>query len=759
MPDGVGHRLHHSGDWSYHDPSDWDIYRAERIAIGIRLGQRWCSVSCIEDGVVKDLIIKVPSLVTFTKNQTYYGAEAIRHSISNISNCVYEFFGLLGRKYDDRWVQQFTKHITYSLIQIDRDKHPQIPKYSIINEDIGIPVRFSDHSQPHIFTVIEIVAQFLEYLVREAEDKVGCPIAHVAISVPNTFGQCQRLALMQAAKEVNIEPLRLVTSCMAASVCVRYFEMHRTLDEQATENNGNSNNSNNNSTANGNRGDTKYDDDDDYSQHTSHLNHEEYKNGYHDHHHHHDQGHDVVSNGYSDNGNTTTTTTTTSTKTKKKRKKKSNKTRVSLTQSNNDKCYLIADLSNLACSVSIIECKQKRHCNLIKVHHCAGNINDGIWKMINAFSLYVVRSFVDGYKGYYRPNLQQKTKATKTKKKKKKNGYGSHSKYKFQNDILVYDELRQIDEIEKHDDDDDDDGDGDDHGGGDDSNCEHKHSHNYEALKCRFRSQMLCDTIIEHLHDQYVNEEVQIHYEQFFRAFSLQLILTAKKMSEIALNPFLFNMTNCIDKILQEYSMEHRERNNTLHGHRHGHNNNNKSAAPAFPSIDECILIGDGGNIPDVVHLFSEYFNLNQEFDAQPIVSRGCAIVAAVDQELIPSPISLDLLPHSIRMEDATNNEQNENTLIIAAQNPCPCKKTITRYTYVNHQTLYRLQFYEGESNNNKLCRLIGKFEIRDIIKRPKRETKIVVAIHVDRNCIMFVSAEDVTSKPPQQLNVVRLEH
>ncbi len=49
---------------------------------------------------------------------------------------------------------------------------------------------------------------------------------------------------------------------------------------------------------------------------------------------------------------------------------------------------------------------------------------------------------------------------------------------------------------------------------------------------------MLCDTIIEHLHDQYKNEEVQIRYEKFYRSFSLELILTTAKLYQIALNHF-----------------------------------------------------------------------------------------------------------------------------------------------------------------------------------------------------------------------------
>ena len=169
------------------------MYRPERIAIGIRLGQRWCSVSAIEDGKVTDIINKIPSLVTFTPNKVYYGAEAIRHSIKNISTSIYQFFGLLGKKYDDKSVQQLMKHLTYKIVKINRNKMSSIPKYELIDENIGIPIKFTLNTKPRILTVIEIVSQFLEHILKESEDKIGCPIAHVAISIPNKFGQLQRL--------------------------------------------------------------------------------------------------------------------------------------------------------------------------------------------------------------------------------------------------------------------------------------------------------------------------------------------------------------------------------------------------------------------------------------------------------------------------------------------------------------------------------------------------------------------------------------
>jgi len=532
---------------------------------------------------------------------------------------------------------------------------------------------------------------------------------------------------------------------MAASVCLRYYEMNDTLIDR-----------NEPTSQHAHDHDVGIDDDfkhdllDDfgdfnnspYDAAPSHLHaHGKLNNG-------------LTANGYSNsNGYSQHTHSNGQPPTKKKKKS---------TKKKKSKCYLVADLSNIACSVSIIECKERRHSDMVKVQHCAGSINDGLWKMVNAFSLYVVKSFVDGYKGYYRPNLNIDSLGNVVHQRllssphlpgnsKQIQFYESITKYKYKNDTFVYEQLEKIDNIERHEDDEQDDDEEEEDG------ALILNESNSEALKCRFRSQMLCDTIIEHLHDQYKNDEVQIHYEKFYRSFSLQLILTSKKLHEVALNPFLFNLNNCIDKILEQFHSASLSENSNSNKKKKSMKRR-KRKKKRF-QIDECLLVGDGGNIPEVVNLFADIFNINLELDTQAMVARGCAIVCAVDQEFLASPISLDLLPHSIRMEDATNNEQNENTLIISAQNPCPCKKTITRYTYRNNQSVYKLRFYEGESKNNKLCTLIGVFEIRDITKRPKRETKIVIAVHVDRNCIMFVSAEDVVSKPPKPLTVVKLQH
>lgn len=58
---------------------------------------------------------------------------------------------------------------------------------------------------------------------------------------------------------------------------------------------------------------------------------------------------------------------------------------------------------------------------------------------------------------------------------------------------------------------------------------------------------------------------------------------------------------------------------------------------------------------------------------------------------------------------------------------------------------------------NKNTCELIGEYEIRKIEPRPKGLTRLVLAIHIDRNCIFMLSAEDGTVSPPVSLPVVRI--
>ena len=83
--------------------------------------------------------------------------------------------------------------------------------------------------------------------------------------------------------------------------------------------------------------------------------------------------------------------------------------------------------------------------------------------------------------------------------------------------------------------------------------------------------------------------------------------------------------------------------------------------------ISDCILVGALNRIPRLTEALSRYFEINQslekdtdlENENDALVTRGCAIVCAVDQELGMEPLSIELLPFSILMEDSCFIDEN----------------------------------------------------------------------------------------------------
>ena len=565
-------------------------------------------------------------------------------------------------------------------MKLDYERYNYLPMYTNCKEEIGIPISFTNKNKPQIYTIIQIVGQFLDHIMKIVQEKLGVKVNFVGISVSNTFGQIQRLALMQACKIADINNVRLVTSCLAASVYYKYNDILKY----------NNNNINNIKLSN-----------------------------------------------------------------------------------NKSELRLIADISNIACSLAIIQ-TQKKKSGVVLVQNSMGNERYGIWSMVNNFSIYVLKSFVSEYKKFYRPNLIYQNKKERMGKHRNRSSIQltiedimkikKNSKIDKKNDTQIYSELDEIETIELEeilsknnrkskqrynnnddsDDDDDDEYDDDEDIYDDERKININNNNNNseitdinkikeesEVLKCRFRSQMLCGNVIEHLHDRY-SEEIQIHYEKFYRQYSLQLLLTSSTLKKIALNDFIFNIHQSIDYIIQECK----------------HENKN--------DLKECIIIGDGSNIPEIINLFSQYFLISTNMESTyPIIARGCAVSAAVDNEIMDSPLALQVLPRTIKMEEPSLN--GCLTTVIQSQLGCPCKRTVTRFTFKDNQTSYKVKFFEGESSNINKCNLIGTYNIYGIKPRLKLQTKLIICMHVDRNCILVVSAEDATNLPPINLNVQKI--
>ncbi|ETO22684.1 hypothetical protein RFI_14509 [Reticulomyxa filosa] len=277
-----------------------------------------------------------------------------------------------------------------------------------------------------------------------------------------------------------------------------------------------------------------------------------------------------------------------------------------------------------------------------------------------------------------------------------------------------------------------------------------------EAMKCRFRARMICSNVLEHLHDKYLRD-ISLHYDRFYGDYSLHLSMKLKTLQQLIIEPFIFEIRQQIDLLLQE------------------------TTEIDVNEVNTCIVTGDCATIPSVLDCIQEYFDVNNEFKNDPVVSYGCALVCATDQgiskntytdayldketmslshlaenkvncffkkkqkktELTSQPLSFEKLPMTIKLLDPLT--ENKLQVVLAKHTSCPCKKIQLMTTWMDDQTEIRLKFYEGEGTKALQCNFIGEYRIRGITPRKAGVPRITLILNIDRNCLFVVSAEDTT--------------
>ncbi|KAL7073467.1 hypothetical protein ACQ4LE_007587, partial [Meloidogyne hapla] len=173
--------------------------------IGINFGFANSSVAILENRKAKVLkndegSILTPSVVAFTKDdEILVGAPAIRQSVLNSQNTIFGIKRLIGRKYDEKEVQDFMKDIPYKIV---RDP----------NGDVLIEVQDKLHSPPQIASYI------LTKLKETAENNLNKKVRDAIITVPSYFNDSQKQAIKEAAKLAGLRVLRFVNESVAAAI-------------------------------------------------------------------------------------------------------------------------------------------------------------------------------------------------------------------------------------------------------------------------------------------------------------------------------------------------------------------------------------------------------------------------------------------------------------------------------------------------------------------------------------------------------------
>ena len=176
------------------------------IIVGIDLGTTNSLVAYIDENS-HPITVKTgdgshsltPSVLYFdTDGNIVVGDEAKKHLVSSPERTIFSVKRLMGKSYKD--VHQLKSSIGYEIIDEDKD--------ALVKIKVG----------SRYFTPIELSAEILKSLKKDAEKLLKTAVSKAVITVPAYFNDAQRQATRDAGKLAGLDVLRIVNEPTAASL-------------------------------------------------------------------------------------------------------------------------------------------------------------------------------------------------------------------------------------------------------------------------------------------------------------------------------------------------------------------------------------------------------------------------------------------------------------------------------------------------------------------------------------------------------------
>ncbi|KAG0131872.1 heat shock protein 70 family [Tuber indicum] len=175
--------------------------------IGIDLGTTYSCVGVMKGGRVEILVNDqgnriTPSYVAFTPDERLVGDAAKNQYASNPQNTIFDIKRLIGRKFNERDVQNDMKHFPFKVINKNGQPAVQV--------EVG--------GEERDFTPEEISAMVLGKMKEIAEGYLSQKVTHAVVTVPAYFNDAQRQATKDAGVIAGLNVLRIVNEPTAAAI-------------------------------------------------------------------------------------------------------------------------------------------------------------------------------------------------------------------------------------------------------------------------------------------------------------------------------------------------------------------------------------------------------------------------------------------------------------------------------------------------------------------------------------------------------------
>tara|TARA_X000000950_G_scaffold276553_1_gene364646 strand:+ start:3175 stop:5088 length:1914 start_codon:yes stop_codon:yes gene_type:complete len=173
--------------------------------IGIDLGTTNSCVSVMEGS--EPVVISnaegnrtTPSVVAYSSDkQVLVGQAAKRQAVTNPEKTLFAVKRLIGRKFDDEYIQKDMKSAPYGIVKAE-------------NGDAWVEVDGNKMAPP------QVSAEILKKMKKTAEDYLGTKVDGAVVTVPAYFNDSQRQATKAAGKIAGLEVKRIINEPTAAAL-------------------------------------------------------------------------------------------------------------------------------------------------------------------------------------------------------------------------------------------------------------------------------------------------------------------------------------------------------------------------------------------------------------------------------------------------------------------------------------------------------------------------------------------------------------
>ena len=181
-----------------------------------------------------------------------------------------------------------------------------------------------------------------------------------------------------------------------------------------------------------------------------------------------------------------------------------------------------------------------------------------------------------------------------------------------------------------------------------------------------------------------------------------------------------------------------------------------KRALEASPfkkeDIDEIILVGGQTRMPAIVEAVKSLFGKepNKSVNPDEVVAIGAAIQAGIFQGDVQDITLVDVIPLSLSIETMGGVA----TKLIEKNTHIPTKKEQVFSTAADNQTSVEVHIVQGERGMAADNKSLGRFILDGIPPAPRGMPQVEVALNVDSNGVLTVSAKDKSTGKEQTIRI-----